>query len=144
MEPATVSIFVATSSYLFVKMFSNSIVQGYCRFRYKSFKYREDESFFRAKLDTTKPQPELLTRADAAWRNDLENIPMFIVAALCAMFSGVPEQAFCWISLLYCAARTLHTITLLASLQPWRFIFFFIGMSCTSALFIWSLHLQGW
>lgn len=144
MEPQAVSVFVATSAFLFLKMLGNTMVQGYCRFRYKSFKYREDEPFFRARLDPDRPQPELLNRADAAWRNDLENIPMFVIAALCALLSGLPTAAYTILCATYCGARTLHTLTLLAALQPWRFIFFVVGMSCTCSLFIWSLHLRGW
>jgi uncharacterized MAPEG superfamily protein len=131
--------FVVGSCYLAHKMLANSFVQAYGRFRYKSFKYREDKPFFGAELPTGE-QPELLTRADACWRNDLENIPTFIVAALCGLFCEVPLEVYRALVLLFCAGRTLQTVSLLLAVQPWRFIGFFIGQICTAAMFIWSLR----
>lgn len=132
--------FVVGCCYLNFKMLANSLVQGYGRHRYKSFKYREDAPFFRAELPVGSEQPELLTRADACWRNDLENIPGFIVAALCGLFCDVPLEVYRTLIVLFCAGRTVQTVCLLLALQPWRFLGFLLGQVCTAAMFVWSLR----
>jgi uncharacterized MAPEG superfamily protein len=131
--------FVVGACYLNFKMLANSLVQGYGRFKYKSFKYREDEMFFRTEMRRDEPQPELLTRADACWRNDLENIPVFLFAALGGLVCGIPLEVYRALIVLFCAGRTLQTVSLLLSLQPWRFIGYLAGQTCTVAMFAWSL-----
>lgn len=144
MEHSPLTVFVGACAFLYLKMLANSMVQAYCRFRYKSFKYREDEPFFRCKFEDQEPQPELLTRADAAWRNDHENIPIFLAAALCGLLTGVPLPVYTGLVVAFCVGRSTQTLCLLKGIQPWRFIGFVTGQICTSALFIWSLRLLGW
>lgn len=143
MEQQTLAVFVGGCAYLYLKMLTNSFVQAYCRFRYKSFKYKEDEVFFQTKLPDA-PQPELLTRADAAWRNDLENIPIFLIAALCGLLTGVPAKVYTCLVVAFCLGRTVQSFSLLRGLQPWRFLGYITGQVCTSALFLWSLRMAGW
>ena len=143
-DKAGLSIFVATTAYLFLKMFANTGAQAAGRLRYKSYKYREDEPFFGTKFDEQPPQPEYLTRAEGAWRNDLENIPIFLFAALCGLLSGLPLGTYKALCIAFCAARTLHTVFLLSGLQPWRFICYFVGVVSTGAMFATSLHALGW
>ncbi len=59
MNQECLSIFVASSAYLFLKMFSNSLIQGYARFRSKNFKYVEDQKFFAKSDEPPKPQTDL-------------------------------------------------------------------------------------
>lgn len=143
MDQQTLCTFVATSAYLYLKMMGNTGVQGYARFRYKSHKYEEDEVFFRAPPNR-QSQPEILTRADACWRNDLENIPIFIVAALCGLLAGVPHSLYSWIAVAFCAGRTLQSVSLLLGLQPWRFLGYAAGVISTGAMFVLSLRQLGW
>jgi uncharacterized MAPEG superfamily protein len=138
------SVFVAGSAFLFLKMFANTGVQGYCRFRYKSFKYREDEPFFGVALESARPQPELLTRADACWRNDLENIPAFWVASLCGMLVPIDLGTYTGLVVTYCAARFLHTVFLLWGRQPWRFLAYAVALFCCGLMFVSSLRGLGW
>lgn len=144
MDQQSLCTFVATSAYLFLKMFANSGVQGYARFRYKSHKYNEDQVFFGAPADREKPQPEILTRADACWRNDLENIPMFIVAALCGLMAGVPQHLYLPLMVAFCIGRTVQSVSLLLALQPWRFLGYAAGVVSTGAMFVLSLRQFGW
>ncbi|MFA7481517.1 MAG: MAPEG family protein [Vulcanimicrobiota bacterium] len=132
--------FVLGACYLNLKMLANSFVQGYGRFRYKSFKYKEDQPFFRAEAPSGGEQPEILTRADACWRNDLENIPGFLVAALCGLFCEVPLEVYRALMIIFCAGRTLQTVSLLLAKQPWRFIGFLAGQVATIAMFAWSIR----
>jgi uncharacterized MAPEG superfamily protein len=144
MDQNTLSYFVSGSAYLFLKMFGNTAVQGYARFRYKSHKYQEDSRLFRAPADRETPQPEILTRADAAWRNDLENIPIFIVAALCGLMTGLPAPLYGALVFAFCAGRTVQTVALLAALQPWRFLGYATGVVTTGLMFALSLRQLGW
>lgn len=140
------SVFVATSAYLFLKMHFNSFFQGYARARGSGFKYPEDRLFDSSPKpeEQIKKMEDLEWRATACWRNDLENIPLFFVAALCGLMSGIPLPAYKALLVAFCIARTLHSASLLFGRQPWRFIFFLVGMCITSTLFVWSLSLQGW
>jgi uncharacterized MAPEG superfamily protein len=144
MDSQSLCTFVATNAYLFMKMFANSGVQGYARFRYKSHKYREDEVYFRAPADRQSPQPELLTRADACWRNDLENIPIFIVAALCGLLAGVPQSLYLPLMIAFCVGRTVQSLSLLLALQPWRFLGYVTGLISTGTMFVLALRQFGW
>lgn len=143
MDHQSLCTFVATSAYLYLKMMGNSGVQAYTKFRYKSHKYDEDHIFFRAPANR-ESQPELLTRADACWRNDLENIPIFLIAALCGLLAGVPHHLYTWIAVAFCAGRTVQTVSLLLGLQPWRFLGYITGVICTGAMFVLSLRQFGW
>jgi uncharacterized MAPEG superfamily protein len=144
MDSQSLCTFVATSAYLFLKMFANSGVQGYARMRGKTPKYREDKMFFGTEHDSAAETPELLQRADACWRNDLENIPVFLVAALCGLLTGVPHSLYLPLMLLFCVGRTLQTVSLLLALQPWRFFGYVAGVVSTGAMFVLALRQLGW
>lgn len=144
MDQQSLCAFVATSAYLFVKMFANSAVQGFTRMRMKAPKFAEDGKFFGGNTDPEGPLGELLARADGCWRNDLENIPIFLVAALCGLMAGVPYGLYLPLLLAFCLARTLQTVSLLLALQPWRAIGYGAGLVCTGAMFVLSLRQFGW
>jgi glutathione S-transferase len=131
--------YVVACFFLSVKMSINSIVQGYGRFRYKSFNYPEDQPYFRTDCSRDEPMPEILYRAQAAWRNDLENIPIFFVAALCGLLAGVPLETYRALLLMFCLARALHSVSFYLALQPWRFIGYLAGQVSTIAMFCYSL-----
>ncbi len=58
------------------------------------------------------------------WRNDVENLPLFLVLALSWMLSGAgPVEAWLLFGL-YVGLRWLHTGAYLAGLQPWRAILY--------------------
>lgn len=67
---------------LFVKMFGISAYQGYYRIKNRAFKNIEDAGFLKVPAHTAElPQ---VARAQQAWLNDLENIPIFwVLGALC-------------------------------------------------------------
>lgn len=143
MHETTLAAFVATCAYLYLKMFANSGVQAYGKFKYRSHKYTEDSRLFGAPPNQGE-QPEILMRAEAAWRNDLENIPMFIAAALCGLLTGVPESIYIPLLVAFCIGRTVHTVFLIVGKQPWRFLGYIAGVVCTGSMFIFSLRGLGW
>lgn len=122
---------------LFFKMSANSVVQGIGRVSSRTFVTPEDASFFAQ----TAPAPDeapIVKRAAMVWRNDLENIPIFLFLGLIYVTLGCwPAGAFIYFTI-FVLARILHTIVYLNGLQPLRTIFFTVG---TTVCFILSIHI---
>ena len=120
---------------LFVKMFANSAVQGLTRFRTKSFAWPEDAALFRG-AQTVERDPELVERASRCWRNDLENIPVYLFLALgFVLAGGAPWWAALYFTT-FTVARVLHTIFYLRGLQPHRNLAYQLGLLVCFALAI--------
>ena len=119
---------------LSLKMTAIAIVQGRARTSAKKYTNPEDAKMFGAELATQ--ELPMVQRANNAWRNDLENIPMFLILALVYAIAGLSPTAF----IVYCAvftiARILHTFFYLNAMQPWRTIAFTIGAFAMFALII--------
>ncbi|MCA9794507.1 MAG: MAPEG family protein [Candidatus Eremiobacteraeota bacterium] len=144
MNQDAVAVLAATATFLFLKMQTNSVLQGYARAKGVGFVYPEDQAFFGGPKGQERSHYEdLHFRATAAWRNDVENIPMFLMAAVCGLLAGVPLEAFRLLLIGYCVCRSLHTVFLVKSVQPWRFLLFATGNTITGVLFLWSLRLVG-
>jgi len=122
---------------LFFKMVSISLVQGVGRTSTKTFVTPEDAEFF-AHAPPAQEEAPIVKRAMNAWRNDLENIPIFLFLGLIYVTLGCwPGGAFIYFSI-FVVARILHTITFLNGLQPWRTIVFTVGLTIC---FILSIHI---
>ncbi len=79
--------------------------------------------------------PDLL-RCRRAHRNDLENIPTFLVLALVAVLVGVPTTGL-WICFgAFVVARVAHSIFYLSATQPWRSRSYGIGLLATLGLLV--------
>lgn len=117
---------------LFIKMLAISCYQGYFRLRYLAFTNSEDAAVFRRSACPAElPQ---VTCAAQAWRNDLENIPIFIALAGLAIALEAPAASTAWLSGVFTVARVLHTVTYLARLQPWRTLSYGVGVLCLIGL----------
>ncbi len=113
---------------LFFKMASISLVQGIARLSTRTFVTPEDARFF-AHSEPAQEEAPIVKRAANCWRNDLENIPIFLFLGLIYVTLGLwPGGAFIYFTI-FVLARILHTITFLLGLQPWRTIFFTFGMA---------------
>jgi|HubBroStandDraft_4_1064222.scaffolds.fasta_scaffold720765_1 glutathione S-transferase len=122
---------------LFFKMLANSVVQGRARTSTKTFTNPEDAQFFGAPAPAADELP-IVKRAAAAWRNDLENIPIFLFLGLIYVTLGCwPAGAFIYFSI-FAIARILHTIAYLRGMQPARTIFYVIGIAICVTL---SVHI---
>ena len=120
--------YALTTVILFFKMLSISLVQGAGRISTKTFVTPEDARFF-AHAPPAQEDVPIVKRASNAWRNDLENIPIFLFLGLIYVTLGLwPEGAYIYFTI-FVVARILHTITFLLGLQPWRTIFFTFGMA---------------
>jgi uncharacterized MAPEG superfamily protein len=120
---------------LWIKMLANSILQGYFRFKNKQFVTPEDAKAFggliKQKVDASFEEHPMVLRLAKCWRNDLENIPAFLLISLgYALLGG--SAAFglvCFI--VFTVSRVLHTFFYVASKQPHRNIAFDFGLITT-------------
>ena len=69
-------------------------------------------------------------------RNDLENIPIFLILAWIYVAGGLPTTAFLIYCGLFVLARIAHTICYLNGIQPFRTITFTIGAFTMLAMMI--------
>ncbi|MGR4069628.1 MAPEG family protein [Halomonas sp. LR3S48] len=117
---------------LFVKMFAISLFQGYHRIGKRTFKTPEDAALVgRQAAAEELPQVQ---RAANAWRNDLENIPIFLALGVAYVWVEASPGLAPWLFLLFTAARYLHTVFFLSALQPWRTVAYGAGIVCLFAM----------
>ena len=125
-------LYAALTVILFFKMAAISIVQGIARTRGGAFTLPEDATLFGAKL--VAEELPIVQRAARAWRNDLENIPIFLFLGFIFVMSpfsvGAEEIYFA----VFAAARIAHTIFFLNAMQPWRTIAYTVGALTSFAL----------
>ncbi len=127
--------YALTTVILFFKMFANSIVQGLGRLNSRTFVTAEDARFF-VHAPPAPAEAPIVKRAAMAWRNDLENIPIFLFLGLIYVTLGCwPGGVYIYFTI-FVIARILHTIAYLNGMQPWRTIFFTVGMFVCVALSI--------
>jgi len=113
---------------LFLKMFLVSCYQGYHRLRFVAFTNPEDAAVFR-RIALAAERPQVI-RAAKVWANDLENIPMFFALGGLAVALEAATLPVLWLSVVFTVARVLHTLAYLRGLQPWRTLFYGIGVIC--------------
>ena len=69
---------------------------------------------------------------DIRWKqivlNDLENIPFALITFIISYLATVDKTLTTTLISIFTAARVCHTISYAYSLQPWRSIFFFVGI----------------
>ncbi len=127
-------MYALTAIVLALKMSAIAFVQGSARTSTGSFLNPEDAAAFGGKA--VAEEAEIVQRAARAWRNDLENIPIFLILAWIYVSAGLPVTAFAIYCIVFMAARIAHTICYINSIQPWRTISFVIGALATLALII--------
>lgn len=117
---------------LCLKMFALSCYQGYFRLRLVAFTNPEDAAVFQRPAQAVEC-PQVL-RAARAWANDLENIPLFFALCGLAIALDASPTLCAWLSTLFTFARVLHTVAYLAGVQPWRTVFYGVGILCLLGL----------
>lgn len=122
------------AAFFFFKTFINSLVQGYGRISTRTFTLEDNARYFGKGQTAALQDPPLVQRASGCWRNDLENIPSFLILSLIFALLGGDATIMGWMMGFYCAARSLHTIFYLNPRQPHRMIVFQAGMVCHVAL----------
>ncbi|TGL57651.1 MAPEG family protein [Leptospira sarikeiensis] len=120
-------VFSIVSVLLFLKLLSTSIVQGLVRIKTKTFRWKEDAEFFTHSFPATDDHPIVAT-ANGIFRNDLENIPIFLFLLIGYI------QTYCWqegtiiYSGIFIVSRVLHAIFYFLHKQPWRNISYNLGI----------------
>jgi uncharacterized MAPEG superfamily protein len=133
LDPNGFKVYALCTVILFLKMFAVGIVQGLTRQRHKAFTLPEDARMIVQTEAVTTEHPAVM-RANNAYRNDLENIPLFLVLAL--IYQGLQ----CWPGgapvyfVLFTLGRIGHTYSYLKALQPWRSLAYFVGLLVNFAL----------
>jgi uncharacterized MAPEG superfamily protein len=114
------------SSLLVLKMFAVAFTTALSRSKSGVVVNPEDTTVNKGAHTEAQDAPSVL-RAKRAHLNDCENIPGFLALAVIFTLMGASSTAGWAYFGLYFAARSLHTICYLASLQPWRTVMFFVG-----------------
>src|SRR5271166_5784813 len=127
-------MYAITAIVLTFKMFANSLVQGRGRVSSHIFTNPEDAQLCGGKLEAA--EAASVQRAAKVWRNDLENIPIFLILAWIYVAAGLSSTALTVYCAVFAVARILHTIFYLKAIQPWRTIVFTIGSVAMLALII--------
>ncbi len=127
-------MYALTAIVLAIKMAAISVVQGRARASAGVFTNPEDAKAFGAK-EASEEAPAV-QRASKAWRNDLENIPMFLIVAWVYVAAGLSAVPFVIYCLVFMVARIGHTIFYLNAIQPARTIAFMVGALVFLALII--------
>jgi glutathione S-transferase len=127
-------IYALTAVVLAFKMAAISVVQGLARTRAKKFLNPEDARTLGG--EAVPVEVETVQRAARAWRNDLENIPIFLILAWVYVAAGLSATTFLIYCTVFVIARIVHTICYLNSVQPLRTISYTIGAIAQVALMI--------
>jgi glutathione S-transferase len=127
-------MYALTAIVLALKMASIAIVQGRARTGAGHFLNPEDAAAFGG--TAVVQEPEMVQRASRAWRNDLENIPIFLILAWIYVAAGLSPTAFTIYCVVFMVARIAHTICYINAIQPWRTVAFVAGAIAMVALIV--------
>ncbi|GAA3928585.1 MAPEG family protein [Litoribacillus peritrichatus] len=123
---------VISAVVLFLKMSANSVIQGFYRMKYQRFVNPEDAKAFGAligkSVENYSEDHPMAVRAAGCWRNDLENIPMFLILGLgFVLMGGNTAWGLIYFSV-FTVSRVFHTVCFMLALQPWRNIAYDLGL----------------
>jgi uncharacterized MAPEG superfamily protein len=127
-------MYAITAIVLTLKMAVISIVQGRARVNARVFTNPEDAKAFGGQQASA--EVPMVERASKAWRNDLENIPIFLILAWIYVYAGLAPYAFVIYCIIFMIARVIHTICYLNAIQPGRTIAFTAGALTMLAMII--------
>jgi len=127
-------MYTITAIVLALKMAAVSLAQGRARVAAGIFINPEDAVTFSGTAAVE--EAPAVQRASRAWRNDLENIPIFLILAWIYVAAGLSATAFVIYCVVFMVCRILHTIFYLNSMQPLRTIVFTIGAVTMLALIV--------
>lgn len=111
---------------LFAKTTVTSVIQVVSRFRARSFVVPEDAAMMRTR--PVAAEVAFVQRCVNVWRNDVENLPLFLVLALTYVLLGASLESAQWLFAAYVLLRYAHTIVYLRGLQPWRVLAYYAGL----------------
>lgn len=116
-----------------------SVAQVVSRARARTFLVAEDARMMRTAVSDH--EAPFVVRCSNVWRNDLENIPFFLIAALSFTLLGGSAGAAAWWFGSFVVVRYLHTAIYLSGRQPARMIAYLTGLALTWCVVVSSLTL---
>ena len=125
---SALSVYAICVVALFLKMFAVSCYQGIFRMRFRAFTNIEDAAVFNRVV--REKELAQVTRAARAWANDLESIPAFFALGGVAVAMSAHASTTALLSVVFTVARVLHTLAYLNGVQPWRTVFYGVGILC--------------
>lgn len=126
---------------LFAKTTLTSVLQVLSRLRAGVFPIPEDARLLRRK--PAEAEAPFVRRCANVWRNDTENLPLFLALALAYTLLGAPAALASQLFAAYVLLRYAHTIVFLLGLQPWRALLYLTGMGVCWVIAWKSLLLAG-
>jgi uncharacterized MAPEG superfamily protein len=141
MTPA-LRLYAITTALLFFKMAINSGIQGFHRIGKKAFVNPEDARLFGGTPPRAAELPQV-QRAAAVWRNDLENIPIFLFLALVFTLADISPDGAPWYFGTFVVARFAHMVFYMNAMQPWRFLAYTTGQLACVGMAV-QILLKAW
>lgn len=126
------AVFALIALSLFFKMFVTTLVQARARMKSGAFARPEDAAHWGGDLGDA----PLALLAQAALRNDLENIPWFLVLVATLLAFNAPPAIGLAYGATFLVARVVHTWSYLRPRQPLRNRAYLCGVATNFALVI--------
>ena len=142
MNNETLAIWFFCTGYLFLKTYLTSAVQAFSRVKNKSYRHEDDMTFFskgKGKFGS-EHSSEIDKKSEHVWRNDLENIPLFIFLFLGFTLIVNNKDYSIIYAFIFCISRTLHTLFFYIPKQPWRNLAYQGGTFTSFALLIHTTY----
>lgn len=112
---------------LLLKTTLTSLLQVLSRIKAGVFPIPEDARLMRR--SPASQEAPLVARCAQVWRNDTENLPLFLAVSLAYCLLGASvASAQLWLGA-YVLLRWVHTGVYLAGLQPWRALSYLAGLA---------------
>ncbi len=124
--PALPAFAIALAA-LFFKTTLTSLVQVISRVVAGTFLIPEDAALMRKRPVTE--EAAFVQRCANVWRNDVENLPLFLALALTYVLLGASLESARVLFAAYVVLRYAHTAVYLRGLQPWRAVLYLSGMA---------------
>ena len=121
MNNEALAIWFFCTGYLFLKTYSTSLVQALSRIKKKSYRHEDDMSFFskgKGKFGS-EHFSEIDKKSEHVWRNDLENIPLFIFLFLGFTLIVNNKDYSITYALIFYISRALHILFFHIPKRPW-------------------------
>ncbi|XP_002738647.1 microsomal glutathione S-transferase 1-like [Saccoglossus kowalevskii] len=127
----TFAAYATYGTILLVKMILLLIMTSYTRITRKVYSNEEDVLTFAGKIDIKKAlaKNNSIERIKRCYQNDLENIIPFLILSCFYILLQPSHATALMLFRVFTAARVLHTITYLLSLQPYRALCWGVNLS---------------
>ncbi|MBJ6761613.1 MAPEG family protein [Myxococcaceae bacterium JPH2] len=113
---------------LLLKMQAVGVATGVVRMRRGVVTNAEDAQRKPGAIQVATSEHPDVERVQRAHRNDLENIPPFLMLSLLAVLMGAAEGVTAASLVVFTLARVGHSVTYVKGIQPWRSVSYGVGL----------------